>query len=386
MSCYGIVSEFNPFHNGHKYLFDKARESGADTIICIMSGNSVQRGELAIMDKYSRARVAIESGADLVLELPYPWSCASAEYFSEASVYIASFFADTLFFGSELGDKSELLCAAKACESDGFSLEYQERVSKGEGAASVFLKMLSERGFSSFESNDLLGIAYIRAILRNRYNMDFDTVKRLGAAYNSTELCEGELPSASAVRKMIFNGELTVAERFLTESSVMALNEAERNGEIADTARILDSALLFFRLHSGDSFSDIAEVGGGLANRICSSARNATSGEELVELVKTKTYTNARIKRSMIYCMTGVKSTDIRSLPEYTTLLAANGKGRELLAKNRKNGGIEVVTKPADAPMCRQRELSEGLDCVFSLSMKKKTGAGELLKKGAYII
>jgi len=385
MLSYGIVSEFNPFHNGHAYLFKSARERGAEAIVCVMSGNSVQRGELAITDKYARAKAALECGADLVLELPFPWSSGSAEYFAEAAVYIASFFSDTLFFGSERGNKEELLEAARLCESEVFSLEYKERLSVGEGAATAFLGLLEQNGFSALGSNDLLGVAYIRAILRNRYEMKFDTVERLGAAYNSTDVQENELPSASAVRKMIFDGNLSTADSLLPSASAEILRKSVSEGAIADNKRFLDCALMSFRLCNGADFSNIAEAGGGLSGRICSAAREATGGEELIELVKTKAYTNARIKRAMLYCMTGVMDSDIRQKPQYTTLLAANSRGRELLSKNRKRGGIEVVTKPADAPICRQRELSEKLDAVFTLALENKKGAGEFLKKGAYI-
>ena len=152
MSDYGIVCEFNPFHNGHAYLFKKARESGADRIICVMSGNAVQRGELAMTDKYRRARTALECGADLVLELPYPWSSAGAEFFANAATYIASFFCDTLFFGSEQGNGDALMDAARVCESAEFLNRFKERTASGEGAAAVFASLLEESGFGSLRT------------------------------------------------------------------------------------------------------------------------------------------------------------------------------------------------------------------------------------------
>ena len=387
MSAFGIVSEFNPFHSGHAYLFEKARQAGADKIVCIMSPNAVQRGELAIADKYTRAKAALECGADLVLELPYPWCSASAEFFAEAAVYVASFFCDTLFFGSESGSADELLNAAKICESNEFIEKYKHRVSTGEGAATVFASLLEEQGAATLGSNDLLGVSYIRSVLRNKYAMDIRTTKRLGAAYNDSALTEGEHPSASAVRCLMESGDIDKAVACLPEKAAEIIAKAYEQGETANNATVLDAALMYFRLHEGEDFEGIAECGGGLANRICAAAREATSGEELVELIKTKAYTNARIRRAMLYCMTGVGEETMRARPEYTTLLAANESGRELLSKNRKNGGITVVTKPADAPResC-QYKLSSRLDAIFTFALESKQSASDMLKKSAYIV
>lgn len=385
MSDYGIVCEFNPFHNGHAYLFKKARESGADRIICVMSGNAVQRGELAMTDKYRRARTALECGADLVLELPYPWSSAGAEFFANAATYIASFFCDTLFFGSEQGKGEALIDAARVCESAEFLNRFKERTASGEGAAAVFASLLEESGFGSLGSNDLLGISYIRSVLRNGYQMDIKTTERIGTAYNS-ETLTGELPSASAIRRLVENGDLESAVSSLPEASARALRDAVESGELVSNSEMLDAALMYFRLHSGSDFEGVAETSGGLANRICSAAREAKDGEELMRLSGTKVYTNARIRRAMLYCMTGVSEEMLRARPEYTTLLAANERGRELLALNRKRGGIKVVTKPADAPLhSEQYELSSKLDAIFTLSLKNKKSAGEMMKKSAYI-
>ena len=112
MSVYGIISEFNPFHNGHKYLIDTAKAEGAEAVVCVMSGNAVQRGDISVIDKYYRAEMALHCGAELVLELPYPWCAAGAEAFALCGVTIASSFADKLFFGSECGDIALLERAA----------------------------------------------------------------------------------------------------------------------------------------------------------------------------------------------------------------------------------------------------------------------------------
>ena len=292
-----------------------------------------------------------------------------------------------MFFGSEKGSADELLSAARICESDEFVEKYKHRVSTGEGAATVFASLLEEQGAVSLGSNDLLGVSYARSVLRNKYGMDIRTTKRLGAAYNDREVSEGELPSASAVRCLVECGRINEAVECLPENAARIILEAYERGETASNATMLDAALMYFRLHEGEDFSGIAECGGGLANRICAAAREAKSGEELVELVKTKAYTNARIKRAMLYCMTGVGEETMRARPEYTTLLAANERGRELLSKNRGDGGITVVTKPADAPKeSGQYKLSSRLDAIFTFALESKKSASDMLKKSAYIV
>ena len=142
----------------------------------------------------------------------------------------------------------------------------------------------------------------------------------------------------------------------------------------------LESAILsFFRLAAPNSLECFAESGGGLANRICKCACASTSLDELFSLCATKRYTDARIRRAILFCMTGVTEEDIRSLPKYTTLLAIGKNGREFLAKNRKSGDFNIVTKPSVSPECRQRELSAKLDALFTLTMRRARPSNEFL-------
>ena len=135
MSTFGIVCEFNPFHRGHQYLLDEAHSRGADRIVCVMSGNTLQRGEFAVSDAYVRAEIAVRCGADLVLELPFPWCSGSAEQFARGAIAVLRNACDTVIFGSECGEM-ELLCrAAELASSDTFREKYRERISNGAPAA-----------------------------------------------------------------------------------------------------------------------------------------------------------------------------------------------------------------------------------------------------------
>ena len=177
MSILGVICEFNPLHGGHVRLMEAAREKGAEGVVGVLSGNSVQRGSLALTDSYTRAAMALDAGADLVLELPYPWCSASAEGFAMGGVYVASQFADGLIFGSETGDLSLLSEAAKRADEPAFREEYREALCAGQPAAKAYYRLLSREG-ETFSSNDLLGIDYIRAARRLGGALDFYTVKR----------------------------------------------------------------------------------------------------------------------------------------------------------------------------------------------------------------
>lgn len=389
MSVFGVISEFNPFHNGHRYLFESARARGADTIVCVMSGNAVQRGEIAIAEKHERARMALESGADLVLELPFPWSASSAESFASCGVNIASQFADKLIFGSECGDIAALERAADIVGGSDFISEYKESYRGNCGSAQSYFDLLSKKTGMNYSSNDILGIEYIKASKVQGADIGFETVKREGGAYNSNEIEEGAFQSASAIRALIMQGDPHDLSAYMPKRCAEILVNAMERGELAFSHRIENAQKLYFRMVSPDMLLDIAETQGGLANRICRAALEC--GEEsMIELLKTKRYTDARIRRAMLFCLTGVRREDINATPAYTNLLAANQKGRELLAANRKSSGIAVLAKPADIPDTaeakRQSELSFKLDSIFAMALEKQTDVASIVARSPIII
>lgn len=387
MSDFGIICEFNPIHNGHAHLIKKARELGAERVVCVMSGNAVQRGEFAIADKYFRAEQALKCGADLVLELPYPYSSASAEYFARTGVRILSDIADNIIFGSECGDIALLTKAAQSASQEDFKLDVSKRIENGEGAASAYFGELESRGFCGFSSNDILGLEYIKAVKENGSRLELFTAKREGAGYLETELVRNENPSASGIRKLLENSEadLSLLSGYMPSFCANALIEAQKNGTLTDISELDAAILAFFRLHGGSEFENIAEAGGGLANRICALSRESVSAKDLFEKLKTKRYTDARLRRAILFCLTGVTHSLLDEDPAYTLLLAANQKGRELLSAKRKTNGITVITKPADVPRCAQTEANNALDALFTLARKNKLEASAMLKKRAYV-
>ena len=380
MTSFGIICEFNPLHNGHKRLIDQARARGADCVICVMSGNAVQRGELAVADKYTRGKAAILCGADIVLELPYPWCSASAEFFAGAGVEILSHFCHNIIFGSESGDIELLQKAAHAAGSDSFKEEYKRRIDNGEGAAAVYFSMLKEIGGTELSSNDLLGVEYIRAAIERGLDLKFHTVSREGAAYLEEELGDEIYPSATAIRKAWKEGK--GADNYMPSEAIEVFDKAD----ITDISLLSRALLMYFRLADAEKLNDIAEADGGIVNRIISAAKNATNEKEFFEAIRTKRYTDSKLRRAMLFCLTGVTKDILNSSPSYTVLLGASAKGRELLSTVRKSGSINVVTKPADAPKDpAQFEAGEKLEAIFTLASNQASALGDIYRKGAFI-
>ncbi len=387
MSDFGIICEFNPLHGGHQYLIEQARAMGAERVVCIMSGNSVQRGSLAVTDSYTRAECALRAGADLVLELPFPWCSASAEGFAMGGISVARHFCDRVIFGSERGDLPLLRRAARIAEEESFRQQFNALLRDGAPAAKTYYALLEQKTGAPLSSNDLLGLEYLRAARRLSAELDFLSVKRQGSAYGATELTEGVYPSATAIRSLWKNGGFEQTVSYLPPACADIYRAAFAEGRIACEEGPESGILAWFRLHEGEDFDGIEGTEGGLAHRFCSVARESATLTEFYEGIRTKRYTDSHVRRVLLYCLTGVRRGDLEGLPVYTTLLAANEKGRALLSQRRKENGFPVITKPADAPRKTvQYRLGNRLDALFSLSTEERTGTDAMIRKSPFIL
>ncbi len=386
MSDFGIICEVNPLHEGHQYLLQQARRMGADRVVCVMSGNTVQRGELAAADAYLRAEALVECGADLVLELPFPWCSGSAEVFSRGGISVLRHFADTVLFGSECGNLDVLKKGAEAAMSPDFRKAYQVRLTEGRPAARTYYEMLEEAIMESLSSNDLLGLEYIRAAMEQRADLKFLTVKRMGAGYDQIQFVEGEYPSARAIRAMWEKGEWEKGLRYLPQEAKAVYHRGKEEGRVLDKTKEKQALLTFFRLSDAELLQQQTEDDSGLLRHICSCAAQAESGDDFFERIRTKRYTDAHLHRVMLYGVCGVKHQDIKTVPAYTTLLAANEIGRKWLAEKRKAIDLSVITKPADAPKhTRQYELSGRAEALFSLCTEQIQTASFSVKQKPYL-
>lgn len=378
--AFGIICEYNPFHNGHLRQINEIKKLSDEPIICVMSGNFTQRGEIAITDKYSRAKMALCAGADAVLELPVPFSIASAEYFASAGVHILNGAGvDKLCFGSESADAEKIYKIAHIACSEEFKCECAD-ISKKEGNAAAYFDLLKLRsGEEGILSNDILGIEYTKAIIKNNYPMQIYPIKREGSAYRDTELCAGELPSASAIRETVKNGSLDDISPYVPSSTLEILKSCE----LADIRRIFDGMLLSLRLADTEGL-EVAISDIGLVNRILALSRECIDFDTLETKLQTKKYTKSSIRRAMLYILLGVKQSDLDCLPSKALLLGANEKGREYLSSIRKNEkSIRIVTKPAD---CDVSEPQKKADALYTMCFENKKESGFYFKGKPVII
>lgn len=403
MKVAAIITEYNPFHNGHQYQIDKIREElGEDTaVIAIMSGNFTQRGDIAIADKSIRAKAAVNCGVNLVLELPFPFSMSSAEFFAKSGVKIANSLGvvDYLAFGSESGDLSELTSIADAMLSHEFSLAQEEIKNDAKYTncgypqlCEIALNKISNKKIDSkyFTPNNILAIEYIKALKVFKSDIKPYTVKRYSTGYYDEISDETSIQSATAIRSCLIGKCDSALEYVPKNAKSIYLEAIEQNKMPADITNLDIAVISSLRLNSPSSSVEIHDAAGGLYNRLCDLSQKATSISSLITKTETKKYTNARIRRAIWNAYFGVTSSDVRALPCYTQLLATDNIGRSLLRRIKKATDFPVITKPASYKslgemIIKQKELSNKADSVFDLSLKSPNDGDFSLKFTPYV-
>lgn len=375
MRTTAIICEFDPMHRGHEHLIREARRAGAERIVCIMSGEFCQRAEPAAIPKHARAHAALLTGADLVLELPFPFSCGSAEFFAHGAISVIAALGcvDTLAFGCESGDATGLVEAAvRMCSAD-FAAEYEKLSTEH---SSLGTAAITERCYSTLYgesellqgANNVLALEYIKATHRASLPLSYLAVKRRGAGHGDTS-GQGEFVSASYIRERLRARDTDLA-RYLPENTadILLASVAKHSPPSLENAE--RAMLAHFRL--SPEAPDTAELGGGLGNRIHSAAQRAVGYESLLSLSKTKKYTDARLRRAILYAMCSVRELDLHTPPAYTTLLGANEVGCALLAQIKKTRRMPIVSTPSmlgELPVECERSLalSRSASALYSL-------------------
>lgn len=336
MGAIGIVAEYDPFHSGHKYHIEAAREAaGADLpVVCAMSGNWTQRGSAAVADKWTRARLALMGGADLVLELPTPWAAASAETFARGAVELLARtgVVDVLSFGSECGALEELEQAAASLDSPDYPERLRAQLGRGLPYAAA---RAGAAGCPCLASpNNNLAVEYLRALRRLESRIRPLAVLRRGDGHNAP-VSGGGFASASALRSLLRAGDGRVWDYLAPEGRPLLT-------DTADLERAFPAILAKLRTMAPEELARIPDCSEGLENRILAAAGQAGSLEELYALSKSKRYAHARIRRVVLRAFLG-----LHEIPEhvpYLRVLGMNSRGRELLRAMR---GLPVLTKPA---------------------------------------
>lgn len=348
MSVAGIICEFNPFHRGHAYLLEQVRRQGASAIVCAMSGNFVQRGEGALVNKLARAEMAVRCGADLVLELPTPWAMATAETFASGGVALLHRAGcQRIAFGSECGDAAALQRAADTLLLPELQEDIRAALASGITYAAARQQAVQTRLGSGAEvlrqPNDTLAVEYLKACRRQGVDITPLVIPRVGAGHHESA-AEG-IASASHIRALLRQGETETALAFMPPEAAEILRRELAAGRVADMSRVERAVLARLRQLDEAALAACDGGGEGLYHRVYDAVRRCTTLESLLAEAKTKRYTAARIRRMVLAAWLGLEPPP-ETVP-YLRVLAANGTGRALLRQLR-DGGAPVLTKAAD--------------------------------------
>lgn len=353
MKITGVVAEYNPFHLGHEYQLKMARNlSGCDCLAVVMSGNYVQRGEPAIIDKFKRAEAAIFGGADIVIELPMPFSCQNAEMFAFAAIKeLKSLNIDSISFGCE-NDNAELLKKIAAVQlSPKFNTYIKEEMKKGlsyPNAMSNALKsVMGNEAESIYSPNNVLAVEYIKSAMKLNLNLEYYPVKRLGMNHNDTEI-SGPFHSASVIRKQIMEGSYRNLK--LTEKSIQMIDEFFREHKKYNTLNnYLD--FLYYKIINTTELDKFYEIKEGLDNKILSQVYKHKNIDDFIMSLKSKRYTYSKLRRSLLNILLDIKTVDIINImstsTDYIKVLSFNNTGRKAI-KYAKNNGTKIINRHSD--------------------------------------
>ncbi len=376
MNPLGLIVEYNPFHNGHLYHLKKSLElTKATHSIAVMSGNFVQRGEPAIINKWARTQMAIRAGVDVVFELPTAYATSSAQDFAFGAIQIlnATGIVNSLCFGSETGALSHIYPIAHLLsdEPKDFSKKLKKEMEKGLTYpnartnavlwynSTIGIKHIQDLSDDKMHSllsqpNNVLAIEYLKAIIKTNSPIIPYTIKRKKANYNDSTIGEGTIASATAIRNTLKNPEnIGLLQRVIPNHCLSIIKDeidAGRGPIFYDNFDNIILALL--RRIDPTDIQKLLDISEGLENRIKSCALQATTTEELLNSVKTRRYTRTRINRILVHLLTNCLSIDMKNFnatggPQYLRVLGFSHRGKSLLRAIDKKGTLPLITQPA---------------------------------------
>ena len=385
---YGVIAEFNPFHNGHKFFLDQLKGGGNTVTVC-MSESFVQRGESAICSPYARTKMALECGADLVLSLPLPFAASGAEKFAVGGVSVLGSLGviDALAFGSETGNIENLIKCVDCLNSEDFKKSLVNGLTSGDSFPKIRQKVVTELTGESVGSvlsspNDILAVEYIKAVKKLGFDMSFNPIKRKSADHDSSSVIDN-ICSASHLRKIVKNGK-EFKSLMPQESFDILFEEISKSKAPGDFEKLNVAMLSKLRSMSVYDFMNLPDVSEGLENRIYSAVRECTDLVGILEKVKTKRYTYSRIKRILLCAFLGIKKTDIQKGAPYIRVLGFNKNGAELLRLAKEKSILPIVTKSSDVKnLGEYAKRVYALECfgrdMFSLTLPVPDECGKVM-------
>lgn len=356
----GIVAEYNPFHNGHLYhLLESKKLSSSDYTIAVISGNFVQRGDVSIIDKWSKAEMALKNGIDLVIELPTLYSISSAENFAFGSMRILDSLGivNAVSFGTEQSDIDTLDKFATVLfnEPKEYISVLNHELSKGisypkarENALLLYLNDIRKYANVLSSPNNILGIEYLKALKKLKSNMIPIAIPRNKVGYNSTEIVN-DFASATSIRQMLITRNTKDIYKVMPETSYEILNNCVSNGQYVSSITQYEKEIIYIlRKLSIEEIANIPDVTEGLENLIKEAANSCNNIQEFINIVKSKRYTQTRIQRILVYALLGITKKDMINLNKtnpYIRVLGFNSKGRDLLsAIVSENPKLNIIT------------------------------------------
>lgn len=364
MKSAGIIVEYNPFHNGHDFhIQETRRKSEADVIIAVMSGNFLQRGEPALVSKWSRTEMALHAGVDIVIELPYAFAVQKAETFAHGAVFLLNALkCNSICFGSERGELSPFKETQRFLHENKENYDHwihfymKKGLSYPTALSNAFKRLnTNEDAVDLSKPNNILGFHYINAAFHINKEMNFLTIKRKNADYHDEVFNDSTIASATAIRKSIHqHSNLEAVKSFIPYSTWNGLNKYR--SEYGQFHHWEDYwSYLQFQILTMDAneLQSIYEVEEGLENRLIKAARQANSFLAFMELIKTKRYTWTRLQRICTHILNNCKKVDIENSgknPNYVRLLGMNDIGRTYLNQVKKQLPIPLVSKVSAYP------------------------------------
>lgn len=356
----GIIGEYNPFHNGHAYHLEKSKqEARANYSVAVISGNFVQRGNVSLIDKWSKANMAISNGMDLVIELPTIYSISSAENFAYGAVKILDSLniVDYISFGSEACNIDVLEKCADVLykEPPKFVNLLNHELSKGlsfpkarENALLMYLNDIRKYSNILSNPNNILAIEYIKALKRLKSTIKPIAIKRVNVGYNELEV-KNNFASATAIRERIKKDKPAGLSKLMPPNSYRILYNSILKGHYVKDLNNFEKEIIYtLRKMSLKEISNLPDVTEGLEHNIKNAANSCNTIEEFMNIIKTKRYTNTRIQRILLYALLGITKDDMKASfksQPYIRVLGMNSKGKELLsAISRSNPNLNIIT------------------------------------------
>ena len=326
MKVAGIICEFNPYHKGHKYLIDHLRaDINPDAVVCVMSGDFMQRGYPAMWDKYQRAKLAVSQGVDLVIELPTRYAVSAAPEFAKGGISILKKLGCVthLVFGSECGDLERLEAAMEIEKDPEFVEKLQSYLDSGMSYPSAYAKASKNPIFN--EPNNILGVEYLRESKRQRTGFKPYTVKRFYGI------------SAEEIRREI------------KARTIMRTNYPKADWDFQAEERLFAVIRYMLLTKPSTELEQIAEVSEGIENKLKKAVVNANSFDELIQLTKSKRFTYAKISRILMQMLLGITKKNAKSTQDTVKILAFNEKGKKVLKEVKNNGKLTFGATKFDA-------------------------------------